>query len=740
MKCPSFLNHLLRLLALGLLIPGFTALVSSPLIAQSQVDADMLLAQASHARMVDGDLEDAISLYRQLASSSVASRSHVAKALVELGDTYQLLGSSEAIPAYQRVVTEFGDQPGPFQLANTKLKSLMADATAGAAGQHDLLMAELPPFSPNFLRTYDFSPDGSRMVFHAPANAERKARYPALTRELYIRDTRGSVRRPMLDDAEEWEFINLPRWSPDGNSILYSVYKMSGMDNADERHLRLYDLASGKSTQLINLGAWGDGQIRGLTWMPDGKSIVTLWYDGIRLFDLEGTLLRHFEQKVDHMTQLGNVSPDGRFLLYHRGDRNKEDHGEMDLWVFDLVDGASKQVSSEPGYEGWPVWSADGSQIYYVSGPEVARNVHRRKFGSNDSPEQVTSYSNASAIFPLIKGGQLTFTLMKDNHTVLTAKPGSESSARTVVRGSAPMLSPAGDLVYYLDSEPGKTGLWVIAVSGGSPRQLVKGDIVTPYGPKTFLAPDGKRISYAQFEGESTILYVKSTAGGNAQKIYSAEGIRHLVPSWSPDSREVAFSIDGDLMVMSADGGQPEVLASVKNWESWNIVWSPDGSQLAAFAYLEGEKSNHIMLVDRRARNMKRLTPASEDQYKEILDWHPDGKRISYMYYNTKDWNGSRLIDIETGNIKDIGILPDPMWDYIGQWGPDQRYYFSSSPRGFGNHSQVHTYDDRTGEYALFRKLERRSVGLPSWNGDGSTMAWSETEPVRQMWMITDFE
>jgi len=720
------------------------ALASGPVIAQNRADADLILTQAMHARIVEGDIENAISLYRKLVMSPSASRFHVATALVELGDSYQLTGSPEAIPAYERVLSEFGDQPKPFQQASAKLRTLMAStATTGSTGnstsQHVLLMAEVPTFSAKFIRTWDFSPDGSRMIFHASATVERKARFPALLRELYIQDTGGSVRRPMLDDAEDWEFINVPRWSPDGNSILYVVSKGSGIDDG-ERQLRLHDLSSGASRQVILEGAEDLNGIKGATWMPDGKSIVTLWNGGIRLFDLEGKLVRYFAKEIDHVTLLGNVSPDGRFLLYHKVDVNKEDHDEMDIWVMDLSDGTNKQISSEPGFEGWPVWSADGSQIYYVSGPNTARNVYRRNFGSNEAPEKITSYSNTSVIFPLINGGQLTFTLMKDNHTVLTATPGSESSARTVVRGRAPMLSPAGDLLYYLNSEPGKTGLWVTPVSGGSSRQLVEGDIIVPYGPRKFLSPDGTQISYAKYEGDFTVLFVMSTAGGNEQKLYSAEGVRHLIPSWSPDSKEIAFSIDGDLMVISAAGGKAETLASVKNWESWNIVWSPDGSRLAAFAYLEGEENNHIMLIDRKAKEMTRLTPASEGQYKEILDWHPDGKRISYMYYNTEDGNGSRLINIETGNITDIADMPDPMWDYIGVWGPDGRYYFSSTPRGMGNPWQLHAYDERTGEFETIRKSERRSVGMPSWSVDGSVMTWSETEPVRQMWMMTDFE
>jgi Tol biopolymer transport system component len=558
-------------------------------------------------------------------------------------------------------------------------------------------------------------------------------------RELYIQDTKGSVRRPVVEDAADWEFINLPRWSPSGNVMLYTAFKGKGEDA--QRQLFLHDFTTGISSPVGDEKLFGHGA-SGLTWMPDGKSFVTLNADGIRQFDLAGGLAKFYEAEMDHMTRIGNVSPDGNFLLYHQVDPTMEDHEEMDIWAFDLRDESHKQLSSNRGFEGWPVWSRDGSSVYYVAGPELARNVYRRKLNSDDAPVKITNYSNASVIYPIVVGkdGKLAFTLLKDNDTVMVSSPAFKPAVQTVVRGEKPWLSPDGEKIYYINSEPGRDGLWVTNLKGDSPQLLVKGQVITSYNQKSLISPDGTKIAYAQYRGDETVLFVMPSSGGPAEEIYAKEGVRHIIPSWSPDSTEIAFSIDGDMLVIAAAGGEPDVLAKVNNWESWNIEWSPNGKQLAGFAYLEGEGNNHIMLVDRQSKEMRRLTPASEGQYKEVLDWHPSGKSISYMYYNTVDGNGSRLIALDSGEIQDIPDLPEPVWDYYGNWGPDGRFYFMNGVRGFGNHQQISAYDEATGEFVTIRKSEERSVGFPSWSRDGSVMTWSEREPVRQMWIMNDYE
>ena len=95
--------------------------------------AEALLQKAIQAETVDGNLKAAITLYEQAVAAAGSNRPVAARALVQMGQCYEKLGSVEAQKAYQRVVRDFADQAEPLKLARSRLAAL-TPATARESG------------------------------------------------------------------------------------------------------------------------------------------------------------------------------------------------------------------------------------------------------------------------------------------------------------------------------------------------------------------------------------------------------------------------------------------------------------------------------------------------------------------------------------------------------------------------------------------------------------------------------
>ena len=93
--------------------------------AQDGASADALLAAASDTLVVEGDVDAAIRVAEQVVSRFAKSdRAAAARALLMLGDFHALKGDGEARRVYERLRSEFSDQPGPAGTAARRLRLL----------------------------------------------------------------------------------------------------------------------------------------------------------------------------------------------------------------------------------------------------------------------------------------------------------------------------------------------------------------------------------------------------------------------------------------------------------------------------------------------------------------------------------------------------------------------------------------------------------------------------------------
>lgn len=127
-------------------------------------------------------------------------------------------------------------------------------------------------------------------------------------------------------------------------------------------------------------------------------------------------------------------------------------------------------------------------------------------------------------------------------------------------------------------------------------------------------------------------------------------------------------------------------------------------------------------MVDVEARSWRKLSPDSESQYKEGLEWHPSGQYLTYMLHGPEAFGAQIRRACLDGWPTDLMIDQADHWDSVGVWSPEggQFYFDSVGPacRASGK-SSPHRFDPATGEIT-------HDLGLgfpPVWSRDGWTTA-----------------
>ena len=102
-------------------------------------------------------------------------------------------------------------------------------------------------------------------------------------------------------------------------------------------------------------------------------------------------------------------------------------------------------------------------------------------------------------------------------------------------------------------------------------------------------------------------------------------------PAPSPDGKQIAFSWQGDLWLVSSAGGEAKRLTVHEGYD-FAPVWSPDGTKIAFTSDRYG--NDDVFVLNLRDGTIQRLTYWSGRD--RALGWTPDGKAV--LFDSTRDW------------------------------------------------------------------------------------------------------
>jgi Tol biopolymer transport system component len=269
-------------------------------------------------------------------------------------------------------------------------------------------------------------------------------------------------------------------------------------------NLELLDVESGDRTVVYHAA----DSIQAPNWTPDGKSLVYNTNGRLVRFDLESKTRTTIDtgsataNNNDHV-----LSFDGRQMGI--SNHSPEHGGRSIVYTLPVEGGKPRQVTpTGPSY--LHGWSPDGTWLVYT--------------GDRDGKLDIYKIS--------VDGGE---------EVQLTTSAGLDDGAE---------FTPDGKWIYFNSSRSSRMQLWRMRPDG-SQQEQVTNDEFNNWFPH--ISPDGRRIVFLSFQPEVTAdqhpfykhvyLRVMPIGGGEAKVVaylYGGQGSIN-VPSWSPDSKRVAF-------------------------------------------------------------------------------------------------------------------------------------------------------------------------------------------------------
>src|SRR5262249_13050531 len=189
------------------------------------------------------------------------------------------------------------------------------------------------------------------------------------------------------------------------------------------------------------------------------------------------------------------------------GSRSDPEAGSADIWLIDLARNNPSRFTFDPASDLGPVWSADGTRIFFASNRSGVVNIYQKL--SNGTHEDELLFKSPQTAGPLdcspdgkfllfntlspIKGADLWLLPLGEQKPMpLIETQFNEQQARFSFDGRwmAYVSNESGPYQVYIQSFPTSGGKWQVSIGGGAQPQWRRD------GKELFyLAPDRKLMA-----------------------------------------------------------------------------------------------------------------------------------------------------------------------------------------------------------------------------------------------------
>ena len=497
--------------------------------------------------------------------------------------------------------------------------------------------------------------------------------------------------------------------SPDGTTIVFN-YK---------GNIYTVPTAGGQAKQITSNAAYDTDPL----WTSDGKEIVFASYrekgKDIYKVSAEGGAPTRLTSHPANETPLA-VLKDGS-ILFSANIQQDAGYGDFpgnaQIYITGKNGGRPVQVTSLP-ISSLSV-NAEGTVIYEDwKGYEDALRKHHTSSVTRD----IWVYRPAAGGETLSINGQGSFTR-------LSKFAGEDRN---------PVFAADGDTFYYLSEADGTFNIYKSSLS--SPDKTVQLTFGKGNPVRHLSVSDNGVLSYS-YDGELYTLKEGGQPSKVAVKIVTDQIERPIEErtltsgatalAVSPDGKEVAIVLRGDVFVTSVDHRTTKRITNTAEQER-GVSFSKDGRTL----YYAAERNGHwgIWQTSLTDKNDKGFTYAVKMEEKLVtapgetcfqMQVSPDGKMLAYL----KDRTAVAVMDIKSGKER---ILLDKSVNYSYsdgdqsfEWSPDSRYILCNyQANGGWNNEDVALIDVETGEITDLTESGYTDSNF-RWALKGKAMTWA---------------
>jgi DNA-binding winged helix-turn-helix (wHTH) protein/Tol biopolymer transport system component len=370
---------------------------------------------------------------------------------------------------------------------------------------------------------------------------------------VYRVSSTGGERRPVKVTGVDGATLRHPMLTADGRTMLATVWKF----NVRLSEVVAIDLSSGASRKIargVHPRLLDDGRViylrdGDLVAAPlDGSGPEATLISGVMTgvtaagqysLAANGTLLYLPDAPQRQLRAMVRISPDGQespLAFEPRAFQNVSispdgrrvavtiyEKGASDLWIGDIERGILQRMTSEGGSVD-PVWSADGSTLYFSWIRGESPNVYRVPADGSAPPELHSSVASLGpssmtrdgVIFATrhTAGGGLDITTIAPDGTAKDWLATSASEA-------GPRVSPDEKFVVFRSGRSGRAEIYVRPISGEGPEQQIS----QTGGLRPDWSADGRAIFFAGLNRTIHRVEWRDGVAGRSTQIYASPAL-----------------------------------------------------------------------------------------------------------------------------------------------------------------------------------------------------------------------